>query len=70
MVANEEYDILTEGGLFCKCRHTEDGDIRLIGKNTDISLMELQQKALNPALAKKDRGKRPTPKRYKTASGF
>lgn len=52
------YDIRTEDGLFCKCEHTADGDIRLIGKTTSISLNELQKKAINPALANKDRGKR------------
>lgn len=56
----EPYEIISDnsGGLFCKCEHLEDGSIRLIGKNTSISLYELQQKALNPMQAKKNRGKR------------
>lgn len=56
----EPYDIISDnsGSLFCKCEHLEDGSIRLIGKNTSISLNELQIKALDPRQAKKTRGKR------------
>lgn len=60
MKADEPYEIISDnnGGLFCKCVHLPDGNICLIGKNTSISLNELQQKALDPRQAKKGRGKR------------
>lgn len=37
----DTYDIMTDDGLFCKCQHTDNGEIKLIGKNTVISLLEL-----------------------------
>lgn len=59
MVNTEEYEILDENGkLFCKCRHDEQGNIQMIGKNTSMTLQELQQKAIDPSLSKRMRGKR------------
>ncbi len=58
MAVVTEYKIYGEDDkLFCKCLHDEDGNIRLVGKNTSVTLIELQKKATNPSFQRSRRWK-------------
>ena len=59
MNMNKEYKIVDSSDkLFCKCMRTEDGVVQLIGKNTTITLDELQEQIYNPKAHRSKRGKR------------
>ncbi len=55
---DNEYPILSEDGKqFCRCRR--DGKtILLIAKNCSLSLLQLEEQAMNPEIYRKSRGKK------------
>lgn len=55
----EEYTIYTdEGNKFCTCLHSDDGSIRLKGKNGSLNMNDLLKQAMDREACKKTRGKK------------